>query len=763
MLKEQINDKAKKDFLIYANAVIKSRAISKIEDNLKPVHRRILYTLAENKIWSNKNTVKCAKVVGLILAYHPHGDSAVYQTLVRLAQPWKMRYPLISMQGNAGSILGDGPAAMRYTECKLSPIGELMLDGISDGAVDFKPNYDETSLEPIILPSRFPNILANGNTGIAVGMSSSLVPHNINGVVKSIVAFLDNKDIKVYDLAKIILGPDFPTGGTIIDGEKLANIYATGSGTITVRCKYDIENYGRGQQMIRVTEVPYLVNIREGIVEPLQKLVLEENFNLIEDIQNDTNKDGVDVKIILKKGANIYKVLEVLWAKTRLQVTQRVNNTVIVDGNPKTLNLKELIEHFLAHRHNVIINIAQNDLDKTEKRMLIVKALLIALARIDEVIKLIKESVNRSAAKSRLMSILEIDDVQANAILDMKLSRLSKLDGTELITELDELQKKKEVLLDIISNVKTRENLIKVDLLEIQKLYGDKRKTIVRYYSGASAAEDVEIEETNVLVLQGGEIYATKDKIENIGIDKRGSIFNKKPILSIATLDNDKKLTIFTKEGLMFHQNVITMSHDMVEGSEAIGQPLAALDLSIYDSDTNLIFITSDGLAKKSSIDNYTTARSGSASTRLRGGDSLIYVGVAKDDDYVFILGKKGKLVKFKVSEISSTGRMTLGAKGISDEAVSAATGTNNDKIFMINDKGQAKITLASELVDTARASAGQVIADGTVHIANMKKGYIITYFDGKNNIIKSDTLSVKNKGAVGAKILNSNIEFICN
>jgi len=316
-----LDDKVKKDFLTYANAVIKSRAISSVEDNLKPVHRRILYTMFENKLLANKKTVKSSNVVGKVMIRHPHGDSSIYNAMVRLAQPWKMRYPLVQVQGNSGNISGDGPAAMRYTEVKLSKLGEMMMTDINKKAVDFRESYDGSTNEPIVLPSAFPNILCNGNVGIAVGTSTSIVPHNLTEVCDGILAYLKSPSITTEQLMKFIPAPDFPTGGTITNADVMKEIYETGRGTVTLRSKYRIENVGVKQHIV-IEEVPYLITLEDGFVKPLKKLVLEDGFDLIDDFKNNTGKNGIELRIILKKGANVYKVLEAIWKKTRLLLPQ---------------------------------------------------------------------------------------------------------------------------------------------------------------------------------------------------------------------------------------------------------------------------------------------------------------------------------------------------------------------------------------------------------------------------------------------------------
>jgi DNA gyrase subunit A len=713
--------------------------------------------MAENKLWSNKKTVKSANVVGLTMMRHPHGDSSIYDAMVRLSQPWKMRYPLIEMQGNSGNILGDGPAAMRYTEARLSSLGEMMLKDISKDSVKFKLSYDESATEPVVLPSAFPNILCNGNSGIAVGLSASLVPHNLNEVVNGIIAYLNFKGITVEQLMKHIPAPDFPTGGTIVDSGKLKEIYETGNGTFTLRSKYKIENVGAAQH-IAITEVPFLVSVEEGIIEPLKKLVLEDGFDLIEDYENNTDKNGVNLRIILKKGANVYKVLETLWQNTRLQITQRVSNTVIHEGNPHTFNLKQLIEHYILHRHQVISNVAKYDLAKTDERLEIVKALLTALDKIDEVIALIKKAQNRSDAREQLISFLKITEFQANAILDMKLSRINQLDKIELTNEFKELEQKQKELSTILNDEPTRENIMRKELLEMAKLHGDERRTTLAYAS-ADAAEGMPIEPIKILFFENGATFATQQKIDDLDMKRKTSLLNHSAITLIKDTKTDKSLSVFTRDGTMWNHKVLTMTSESMEMGMFSSAPLAAFD---FENKTELkdfiVFVTSGGLVKKTKTSEYLNGKNGSRTIKLKGDQELIFVGMANDSDNLLILDEK--LMFFKVKEITQSTKTTVGSKGIaSGKAISAAIVGDKDKVLMVNAEGQAKLTKASEFVVTSKGSNGQVVADKTILITRQNEEYFI--FDGsKNNYIDKNP-AVKGKTAVGSKIISSTPKYI--
>ena len=746
-----LNNKAKKDFLNYASAVIKSRAISNVEDNLKPVHRRILYAMSELGLASNKKHKKSARIVGDIIGkYHPHGDTSAYEAMIRLNQTWKMRYPLVEVQGNSGNILGDGAAAMRYTEARLSVFGDLMLEGIENGGCDFKMNYDETTKEPILLPSIFPNILCNGNAGIAIGMSASLVPHNLTEVVNAINAYIGFKNISIEQLMKHIPGPDFPTGGTIVNSSDIAEIYKTGTGTLTLRSKYAVENVGK-QQHIVITEVPYLVDIESGVIDKLQKLVIEDGFDLIEDFENNTGKDGVNLRIILKKGANVYRVLETLWSKTRLQITQRVGNTVIVNGNPRVLNLKELIESYVSHRHTVITNIARNDLEKTQNKIMITFALLKALGEIDKVIALIKESNDKNAARIKLMKFLSINELQANAILDMKLSRISKLDGVELKKDLESLQKKEKELKDIIENVYTRENIIRKQLLTLSTKYGDPRRTILIDQTN-DLSEGAPIEEVKVLMFENGSIFATQQKLENLDLKRKTSELNISPITVVKETKTDKVLSVFTKDGSLSQIKMLTVSMEHLEFGLINSTALAAFDFSNKEEMKDyIIFVTSGGLVKKTLTSEYLTSKNNSRTIRLKGDQELIFVGTANDEDNLMVLDEK--MTFFKVSDITTTSKITIGSKAIStNHAISAALVGDNEKVLMLNKAGQGKLTEAKEFAYSAKGSNGQVVADGTV-LLSKESDYYFIFSNGKNTLIDKKP-STKSKIAVGSKLV---------
>jgi len=745
-----LDTKVSKDFITYANAVIKSRAISDVKDNLKPVHRRILYTMFENKLLHNKKTVKSSNIVGKVMIRHPHADASIYNAMVRLAQPWKMRYPLVSVQGNSGNISGDGPAAMRYTEARLSKLGEMMMTDIHKKSVDFKESYDGSTTEPIVLPSGFPNILCNGNVGIAVGTSTSVVPHNLTEVCEGILAYLKSPSITTEQLMKYIPAPDFPTGGTITNADVIKEIYETGRGTVTLRSKYRIENVGVKQHIV-IEEVPYLITLEDGFIKPLKKLVLEDGFDLIDDFKNNTGKGGIELRIILKKGANVYKVLEAIWKKTRLEITQRIANTVIVDGNPQTLGLKAMIKYYIEHRNEIFIKIAHYDLAKTLRREQVINALIKALAKIDEVIALIKKSANTAEANLKIMQLLQITASQASSILDMKLSRLSKLDSMELTNELEELQKKIIELTDIVSNEATRTAMIKKEIGSLKRLYGDARRTTLIYGSG-NEAEGYPVETVKMMMFANGNTFVTQKKLADLDIGRKAAELNQSPVVLMTNTQTDKTLNIFTQEGTMQQIKMLTMATEKIETNTFNTLPLAAYDFEDADNlKEYIVFVTSGGMVKKTATTEYIKAKNNARTIKVKGDQELIFVGMANNEDNVAVLDTK--LSFFKVKSITATSKLTIGSKANnSKSAVSAAIISDNESLLMLSADGKGKLTKASELSLTAKGGNGQVVAKDTVLVCRASKEYIIN--DGSKNIVINKTISTKGKTAIGSKII---------
>ena len=724
MSKSEFIKNAEENFLTYAGAVIKSRAISDVEDNLKPVTRRILWAMYEGKMLPNKPTVKCAKVTGSVIAsYHPHGDASVYDALIHLGQPWKMRYPLVYVQGNVGNILGDGPAASRYTECRLSKVGELMLRDLEKRPVEFRPNYDDTTEEPVLLPSIFPNTLCNGSLGIAVGLSASLVPHNINEVAAGISAYIDNNNITIDELMRYIPGPDFPENGVIINGEKLKSIYATGRGSVTCRAHYRLSKVS-GRDEIIFTDLPYQVEIESGVIAPLKKLVNEENCDFFYDYQDNTDDKHVEFHVILNKGVNPDIALALLFSKTKLEQTVKINNTVLVQGEPRQLSLLEMIKEYLRHRNTCIIKVARTDLDKARHKLTIVIGLQKCMSNIDRVIALIRGADNRAAAKAGLMREFELNEEQADAVLDMKLSRLSRLDVADLETQQKDLEQEIINQNDIISNQARRDTIIKSQLAEMVKLCGDKRRTEIL----------VEAEESDVHASPMREFFVYSDRVSDILPPTSGAL---QCILS----NSMKKVFTYAADGSL--------------GTEA--------KVGIGSNEHEFVItVTKNGYIKKTAASEVNFDRVGKL-LKLKDGDSLLMANTAEATDFVLLLGNNDKLLKLAVSDLTTASKMTQGLSTSLDGIKAAVVASANDQILFVDKDNKGKIVVTGDFTTGSRTSKGQTINEGNVYMLNVT-GRDTIYYLSKGKITSIDLakkVTIKSKTAGGATLTTKTIEKI--
>lgn len=714
-----LNDKAKTDFLTYANAVIKSRAIPSVEDNLKPVHRRILFTMGEMKLGSDKKTTKCAKVVGACMGYHPHGDSSIYGALVRFGQWWKMRYPLVEIQGNMGNIIGDGPAAMRYTECRLSKVGDLMLEDINKNCVDFKPNYDETMEEPVYLPSKFPNLLCNGNTGIAVGISCGLVPHNYNEVADAIEFYLEHLDCSIDDLLGFIQGPDFPTGGKIINGEDIKAAYSLGRGTFKVRGNYTIEKIGGGYTKIVFSDIPYMTELESGIIAPMKKLVVEDGYTEFEDVFYEINNGRPVVTIILNKGADVREMLDVIFTKTHLATSIKMENYVIIDGEPRLLNLKELIAYYVEHRSRIISRIAINDLDKTSHKLTVVIGLQRCMSDIDKLISLIRNASNRDAAKMAIKKEFTLTDEQADAVLDMKLSRLSRLD----IKELEDSQKELEALVaklkDIIGNQATRYKMIKSDLEEMRSICGDSRYTKIEVNPESLPLEDM-AEKWFSVEPNGVNVESPTNKT-----------------IQLLKARSTAEIYLYNREG------------EFMSTKDASG----CIGASTYGRKSYIVCVTKQGNIKLSRASEYNFKKRGKG-LKLKEGDELVYSAEMDPADYIMLFNGE-RVMKIPFGDLSIAGKLTQGVKSGFDTIVSALVVSDIDNVLMVNTSNQAKITAVKDFGVDNRGTKGQMISENTRWIlkATDREDFILVPSAGKIISLASSKLSIKTKTAVGASI----------
>ena len=735
-----LDERTKKGFLVYANSVIKSRAIPSVEDNLKPIHRKILYTLWEDKVYPDKPTKKCATEAGRVLAYSPHGDASVYGALVRLSQWWKLRYPLIEMQGNNGNILGDGAAASRYTECRLSDIGMLMLEDLNKDAVDFKPNYDETTVEPITLPSKFPFLLCGNNSGIAVGLSSDLVSHNFTEVASAIKWYMAHKnECSVADLMQFIKGPDFPTGGIITNGEELLNIYTTGRGTLQIRPHYDITKKG-AETAIIFHDLPYGVEIDSGIKEPLKKLVIEEGYEEFKDI--DVRKVGphnFDIIITLNRSADVKKCLEILFNKTRLADSVKVNQTVIVNGEPRLLNLKDLIAAWVNYRSRIIARIAHNDYDKTNHKLTVTLGLQKCLSDIDKLISIVRNAENRAAAHKELKVAFTLNDEQADAVLDMKLSRLSRLDLAELNADEKELEETLAKLKDIINNEETRYHIISDQLDEIKKVLGkDERLTEIHY-----ARPTVGVVSDKPIIKK--EWFITSDGV--VGADELSASAKTKFVPS------NLKQVVFAyqpEDIITYDANGFIYAAGKNDGAELVGGFVRA-------GKNKIVTVTANGNIKVSAASEYKFNKAERA-MRLKEDDALIFADECNDDDTILIYcAETEKVLRLNISDLPVASKLTLGVKTGFASVSSAAIIGDNDLLLSVNDKWQAKLVYGKDFNrGDQRGNKGQSVPEDNIRLIKFDDGRDSIYLMPKMGTpfaINRNKVSIKGKMSTGAAL----------
>ena len=727
-----LNERSKNDFLVYANSVIKSRAIPSIEDNLKPIHRRILWSMYENKYYNDKPTVKCARVVGNVMgSYHPHGDSSIYEALVRLSQWWKIRYPLVELQGNGGNLLGDGAAASRYTECRLTKVGMMLLEDIEKNCVDTRPNFDESTTEPVSLPSKFPYLLCGNNSGIAVGMSSDLVSHNFTEVMGAINYYMDHKDCSIADLMQFIKGPDFPTGGLITNGEELLNIYSTGRGSIKVYSHYEISKKG-AKTVITFKDIPYGVEIDSGVKAPLKKLVLDDGYDIFEDI--DVRKAGprnFDILVTLSKNADVAKALEILFAKTRLCDSIKINQTVLVNGEPKLLNLKELIAYWVNYRSNIIKKIAATDYQKTNHKLTVTLGLQKCMSDIDLLVSLIRNSDNRAAAKIAIMKAFELNDEQADAVLDMKLSKLSRLDLTELNDEEKNLRETLAKLKDTIDNEENRYNIIREQLKEIKGVLGkDERLTEIQF---TRPVEGLKTDEP--LIKKEWQIY--RDGLH-------GSVDG------TTVVTNDLVDVVFAYGP----EDIYAYSADGELGliSELAGKIECA---AVKDSQKKVVAVTANGNIKVSSIEEYKLKKSEKV-MKLKDGDSIKFVGFCDDDDFLMLYDGNAHILKLAIKDLPVASKMTLGVKSGFTTIASAAVVKDNSLLLFATSDNKGKFTAVKDFTADSRGNKGQLVPENTKYMRlfdeNRENIYLIPK-QGNAVTLARNKLSVKGRTAIGASM----------
>ncbi|MEE4176950.1 MAG: DNA gyrase subunit A [Bacteroides sp.] len=777
IIKVDIEEQMKTAYIDYAMSVIVSRALPDVRDGMKPVHRRVLFGMHELGNLSNRPYKKSARIVGEVLGkYHPHGDSSVYDTMVRMAQEWSLRYPLVDGQGNFGSIDGDSPAAMRYTEARLRKIAEEMLSDLDKETVDFQNNFDDTLKEPVVLPARIPNLLVNGSSGIAVGMATNMPPHNLSEVVDGTIAYIDNNEITIEELMKFIKGPDFPTGGLIYGYEGVREAYMTGRGRIVVRGEATFEANENGREAIIVTSIPYQVNKAE-MIRKTADLVNDKKIEGITDIRDESDRQGLRIVYELRKDAIPNVVLNLLYQHTALQTAFNVNNIALVHGRPEMLNLKDIIVHYVNHRHEVVTRRTAYELREAEKRAHILEGLLIALDHLDEVISLIRASQTPDEARTGLMEKFNLSEIQAKAILDMRLQRLTGLERNKIKEEYDELLKKIEYLKSVLDDVSLRMEIIKEELLEVKEKYGDKARSEIEYTANDFRIEDT-IADEGVVITISRMGYIKRTPLTEYRTQSRGgrgskgsATRNEDFVEQLFTATNHNYLLFFTEQGKCFWMRVF----EIPEGAKSskgraiqnlinipVDDKIKAIvnikDLTDeeYIKNNNIILCTKKGIIKKTSVEAYSRPRAnGIIAINIREGDELIGANLTNGKNEVLIGLKSGKAIRFNESHVRPMGRNASGVKGITlsgakDEVIGMVCVEDMESsILVVSEKGYGKRSPVGEYRITNRGGKGVK----SLNITD-KTGPMISMV----NVTENDDLMIINKSGLTIRLSVSSL-----
>ncbi len=717
----------KRSFVAYAMAVNVSRAIPDVRDGLKPVHRRILFSMGELNNFYDKPHKKSARIVGEVMGkYHPHGDSSIYDALVRLAQDFSIRYPLVDGHGNFGSVDGDPPAAQRYTEARLSKIASLMLQDIDKETVDFYPNFDDTLMQPSVLPARFPNLLVNGADGIAVGMATNIPPHNLTEVINGLQAMIDNPDIDIDDLIKIIPAPDYPTGGIIMGRTAVKHAYKTGRGGILVRGRTEIEETSTGKQRIIITELPYQVN-KARFITQIADMVKNKKIDGISDLRDESDRDGLRVVVDIKKDANAQVVLNLLFKHTMLQQSSGIIMLALVNGVPKVLNLKEMLYYYLEHQKEVVVRKTRFDLKKAEEREHIVKGLVIALANIDEVIRVIKQSEDKQEATTNLITKFELDEIQANAILEMKLSKLTSLEVEKLNEELASLEATITDLKDILEKPARVLQIVRDDLEKVKQEFGDARKTEISMDMGGIDIEDL-IAEEDVIISMTHMGYIKRMSVDEYKAQHRGGV----GITAHKTKDEDFVERMFvcsTHDDLLYFTNLgkvyCSKAYEIPEAQRqakgraiinllqlSLGEKVSAVIPMKEATKGYLLMATKNGLIKKTPLSEYENIRKvGKIAIKLVEGDELIGVDVTTGKDDILMASHDGKCIRFNETDVRPVGRDSQGVRSIklaeNDYVVDMSIVHENSNVITISEYGYGKCTSIDEFRLQQRGGSG--------------------------------------------------------
>lgn len=788
-----IVDEMKSSYIDYSMSVIVSRALPDVRDGLKPVHRRVLYGMYGLGVFSNRKYLKSARIVGDVLGkYHPHGDSSVYDAMVRMAQPWSLRYPQVDGQGNFGSMDGDPPAAMRYTEARLKKISDEVLSDLDKETVDFQNNFDDSLTEPKVMPTKIPNLLVNGTSGIAVGMATNMAPHNLSEAVDAICAYIDNKEITIDELMKHIIAPDFPTGGIIYGYEGVRDAFHTGRGRIVLRAKVSFEEIGNRNAII-VTEIPYQVNKAEMIARTAE-LVKDEKIPGIYEIRDESDRNGLRVVYELKNDAIPNVVLNLLYKYTALQTSFSVNNIALVHGRPEQLNLKDIIHHFVDHRHEVIVRRTEYELRKAKERAHILEGFMKVIGSqesLDKAIAIIRHSANPQEAKEGLIVEFELSEIQAQAILDLRLARLTGMELDKIRAEYEEIMALIKDLEDILTNEPRRYQIIKDELLEIKEKYGDERRSEIDYSGGEMSIEDLIPDEKVVLTISHAG-YIKRTPLSEYKVQSRGGVGNKAATTRdadfleyIVSATNHQYMMFFTEKGKCFWLRVFEIPEGSktakgravqnlinIEPDDKIRAYIRTNDLKDVDyvNSMYVVMVTKNGIIKKTSLEQYSRPRvNGINAIEIREDDQLLEAKLTTGTSEIMIATKGGKCIRFPEEKVRAVGRSSIGVRGVDlsdgDEVIGmiVVNDIQNETVLVVSEKGYGKRTAVEDYRITNRGGKGVITLNITDKTGNLIAIQSVTDEDGLMIINKSgvairmgmDDLRVMGRNTQGVRMIN--------
>lgn len=788
-----IVDEMKTSYIDYSMSVIVSRALPDVRDGLKPVHRRVLYGMYGLGVFSNRKYLKSARIVGDVLGkYHPHGDSSVYDAMVRMAQPWSLRYPQVDGQGNFGSMDGDPPAAMRYTEARLKKISDEILSDLDKETVDFQNNFDDSLTEPKVLPTKIPNLLVNGTSGIAVGMATNMAPHNLSESIDAICAYIDNREITIDELMKHIIAPDFPTGGIIYGYDGVRDAFHTGRGRIVLRAKVNFEEV-HNRNAIIVTEIPYQVNKAEMIARTAE-LVKDDKIPGIYEIRDESDRNGLRVVYELKNDAIPNVVLNLLYKYTALQTSFSVNNIALVKGRPEQLNLKDLIHHFVDHRHEVIIRRTQYELRKAQERAHILEGFMKVIGSqesLDKAIAIIRHSANPQEAKEGLITEFELSEVQAQAILDLRLARLTGMELDKIRAEYEEIMALIKDLEDILANEPRRYQIIKDELLEVKEKYGDERRSEIDYSGGEMSIEDLIPDEKVVLTISHAG-YIKRTLLSEYKVQSRGGVGNKAATTRdsdfleyIVSATNHQYMMFFTEKGKCFWLRVFEIPEGSktakgraiqnlinIEPDDKIRAYIRTNDLKDVDyvNSMYLVMVTKKGIIKKTSLEQYSRPRvNGINAIEIREDDQLLEARLTTGSSEIMIATRGGKCIRFPEEKVRSVGRTSIGVRGIDlsdgDEVIGmiVVNDMENDSVLVVSERGYGKRTAVEDYRITNRGGKGVITLNITEKTGDLIAIQSVTDEDGLMIINKSgvairmglDELRIMGRNTQGVRLIN--------